>query len=66
MSNIHRHKSIVVHSASHVHQAVKQQQQQQHSLLSQASCGRLEIKPKRDEKLHQAVKKRNKLEVGDL
>jgi hypothetical protein len=27
-----------------------QQQQQQHSLLSQASWGRLEIKPKRDEK----------------
>jgi hypothetical protein len=26
------------------------QQQQQHSLLSQASWGRLEIKPKRDEK----------------
>jgi hypothetical protein len=27
-----------------------QQQQQQHSLLSQASWGRLEMKPKRDEK----------------
>jgi hypothetical protein len=26
------------------------QQQQQHSLLSQASWGRLEMKPKRDEK----------------
>jgi hypothetical protein len=30
--------------------AFQQQQQQQHSLLSQASWGRLEIKPKRDEK----------------
>jgi hypothetical protein len=30
--------------------AVSQQQQQQHSLLSQASWGRLEMKPKRDEK----------------
>jgi hypothetical protein len=29
---------------------LQQQQQQQHSLLSQASWGRLEIKPKRDEK----------------
>jgi hypothetical protein len=29
---------------------VQQQQQQQHSLLSQASWGRLEMKPKRDEK----------------
>jgi hypothetical protein len=28
----------------------QQQQQQQHSLLSQASWGRLEMKPKRDEK----------------
>jgi hypothetical protein len=27
----------------------QQQQQQQHSLLSQASWGRLEMKPKRDE-----------------
>jgi hypothetical protein len=27
-----------------------QQQQQQHSLLSQASWGRLEMKPKRDDK----------------
>jgi hypothetical protein len=30
--------------------AQQQQQQQQHSLLSQASWGRLKIKPKRDEK----------------
>jgi hypothetical protein len=29
---------------------LQQQQQQQHSLLSQASWGRLEMKPKRDEK----------------
>jgi hypothetical protein len=29
---------------------MQQQQQQQHSLLSQASWGRLEMKPKRDEK----------------
>jgi hypothetical protein len=29
---------------------IQQQQQQQHSLLSQASWGRLEMKPKRDEK----------------
>jgi hypothetical protein len=28
----------------------QQQQQQQHSLLSQANWGRLEMKPKRDEK----------------
>jgi hypothetical protein len=28
----------------------QQQQQQQHRLLSQASWGRLEMKPKRDEK----------------
>jgi hypothetical protein len=28
------------------------QQQQQHSLLSQASWGRLEMKPKRDEKMN--------------
>jgi hypothetical protein len=31
-------------------QQQQQQQQQQHSLLSQASWGRLEMKPKRDEK----------------
>jgi hypothetical protein len=30
--------------------SLQQQQQQQHSLLSQASWGRLEMKPKRDEK----------------
>jgi hypothetical protein len=30
--------------------AAQQQQQQQHSILSQASWGRLEMKPKRDEK----------------
>jgi hypothetical protein len=29
----------------------QQQQQQQHSLLSQASWGRLKMKPKRDEKI---------------
>jgi hypothetical protein len=29
---------------------LQQQQQQQHNLLSQASWGRLEMKPKRDEK----------------
>jgi hypothetical protein len=28
----------------------QQQQQQQHSILSQASWGRLEMKPKKDEK----------------
>jgi hypothetical protein len=31
-------------------QQQQQQQQQHHSLLSQASWGRLEMKPKRDEK----------------
>jgi hypothetical protein len=31
-------------------QQQQQQQQQQYSLLSQASWGRLEMKPKRDEK----------------
>jgi hypothetical protein len=32
-------------------QQQQQQQQQQHSLLSQASWGRLKMKPKRDEKI---------------
>jgi hypothetical protein len=43
----------VVDHYSHIKmtkQIVQQQQQQQHSLLSQASWGRLEMKPKRDEK----------------
>jgi hypothetical protein len=31
-------------------QQQQQQQQQQHSILSQASWGRLEMKPKRDDK----------------
>jgi hypothetical protein len=35
--------------------ALSQQQQQQHSLLSQASWGRLEMKPKRDEKTISSV-----------
>jgi hypothetical protein len=35
---------------SETEQQQQQQQQQQHSLLSQASWGRLEMKPKRDEK----------------
>jgi hypothetical protein len=39
--------ALVVHYNLELHQ---QQQQQQHSLLSQASWGRLEMKPKRDEK----------------
>jgi hypothetical protein len=37
----------------------QQQQQQQHSLLSQASRGRLEMKPKRD--IHNTTKKRGKI-----
>jgi hypothetical protein len=42
-----RLKSIVMRTEG---KKMHQQQQQQHSLLSQASWGRLEMKPKRDEK----------------
>jgi hypothetical protein len=41
---------VVVAYALQLPRLTKQQQQQQHSLLSQTSWGRLEMKPKRDEK----------------
>jgi hypothetical protein len=43
-----------------------QQQQQQHSILSQASWGRLEMKPKRDEKTGRHIKgqKEHKIKRG--
>jgi hypothetical protein len=44
-----RNNNTLKASAETAH-LIQQQQQQQHSLLSQASWGRLEMKPKRDEK----------------
>jgi hypothetical protein len=56
---VEKQLSIIFSTLKDIAQSHKQsiqQQQQQHSLLSQASWGRLEMKPKRDKKTGRHIK----------